>query len=129
MANATMEMTDCWSVAQVWRYSPENSILQREEARMNRALMRRYFLVEKTKDADIIGIVAGTLGVCAFLLLETNKSLRMIISRPLKMLLLLLWSSQVFTDHRSHETPDQRCRQEVLHIRCGQAQPSKTGQL
>jgi len=55
------------SQAKVWRYSPENSILQREEARMNRALMRRYFLVEKTKDADIIGIVAGTLGVSKYL--------------------------------------------------------------
>jgi hypothetical protein len=52
----------------VWRYSPVNSELRRETLSVNKTLMRRYFLVEKTKDADIIGIVAGTLGVCTRLL-------------------------------------------------------------
>jgi diphthamide biosynthesis protein 2 len=27
-------------------------------------LMRRYAIVEKAKDADVIGILVGTLGVC-----------------------------------------------------------------
>lgn len=27
-------------------------------------LMRRYAVVEKAKDADVIGILVGTLGVC-----------------------------------------------------------------
>lgn len=30
---------------------------------MNKMLMKRYFLVQKAKDADTIGIVVGTLGV------------------------------------------------------------------
>lgn len=30
-------------------------------------LMRRYALVEKAKDADVIGILVGTLGVGTFL--------------------------------------------------------------
>jgi diphthamide biosynthesis protein 2 len=34
-----------------------------ESAQVNRALMRRYVLVQKAKDADVIGIVVGTLGV------------------------------------------------------------------
>ncbi len=37
--------------------------LRRETLTVNRTLLRRYYLVEKTKDADIIGILAGTLGV------------------------------------------------------------------
>jgi hypothetical protein len=53
-----------WCGLQVWRYSPESRELRRETLSVNKTLMRRYFLVEKTKDADIIGIVAGTLGVC-----------------------------------------------------------------
>jgi diphthamide biosynthesis protein 2 len=56
------------SYVKVWRYSPVNSELRRETLSVNKTLMRRYFLVEKTKDADIIGIVAGTLGVCTRLL-------------------------------------------------------------
>lgn len=30
---------------------------------INKALMRRYYLVQKAKDAEIIGIVVGTLGI------------------------------------------------------------------
>lgn len=37
-----------------------------ESARTNRMLMRRYALVEKAKDADVIGILVGTLGVGTF---------------------------------------------------------------
>lgn len=35
----------------------------REEAPVNRSLMRRYHYIEKTRDASIIGIVVATLGV------------------------------------------------------------------
>ncbi|KAI9598338.1 putative diphthamide synthesis protein-domain-containing protein [Syncephalis fuscata] len=38
-----------------------------ESATVNRALMKRYYLVQKAKDADVIGIVAGTLGVTSYM--------------------------------------------------------------
>ena len=38
--------------------------LREENVRVNRTLNRRFYLVEKAKNAEIIGIVAGTLGVC-----------------------------------------------------------------
>ncbi|ELR25502.1 diphthamide biosynthesis protein 2, putative [Acanthamoeba castellanii str. Neff] len=56
-----------YSQARMWRYSPDSRELRRETLSVNKTLMRRYFLVEKTKDADIIGIVAGTLGVSKYL--------------------------------------------------------------
>jgi diphthamide biosynthesis protein 2 len=34
-----------------------------ESAQVNKQLMRRYYLVEKAKDAMTIGILVGTLGV------------------------------------------------------------------
>lgn len=36
---------------------------RQESVQVNRMLMKRYFLVQKAKDADTIGIVVGTLGV------------------------------------------------------------------
>jgi diphthamide biosynthesis protein 2 len=36
---------------------------RKESVQVNRMLMKRYFLVQKAKDADTIGIVVGTLGV------------------------------------------------------------------
>ncbi|KAL6071145.1 Diphthamide biosynthesis protein 2 [Balamuthia mandrillaris] len=49
------------------RFSPKTSKLDKETLQVNRTLSKRYFLVEKTKDADIIGIVVGTLGVDKYL--------------------------------------------------------------
>ena len=44
-------------------YNPEKEEAHRETVPVNRLLMKRYFLVQKAKDADVIGIVVGTLGV------------------------------------------------------------------
>lgn len=48
---------------QIFRYSPAEQTLQRETLAANYSLMKRYFIVHKAKDADVIGIVVGTLGV------------------------------------------------------------------
>lgn len=47
----------------VIRFDPEQGEAHRETVQVNRLLMKRYFLVQKAKDADVIGIVVGTLGV------------------------------------------------------------------
>lgn len=41
--------------------------LAQQETLQNRQLMRRYYLVEKIKDANVIGILVGTLGVSDYL--------------------------------------------------------------
>ncbi|KAF8585866.1 diphthamide biosynthesis protein [Ramaria rubella] len=38
-----------------------------ESARTNRLLMRRYAVVQQARDADVIGILVGTLGVASYL--------------------------------------------------------------
>ncbi|XP_003741614.1 2-(3-amino-3-carboxypropyl)histidine synthase subunit 2 [Galendromus occidentalis] len=53
-----------WS--SMWSFNPETSELRREGLTISRSLMRRHYLVEKAKDAAIIGILVGTLGVKNF---------------------------------------------------------------
>ncbi|KAK4704388.1 diphthamide biosynthesis protein 2, partial [Phenoliferia sp. Uapishka_3] len=51
----------------VWSYDPATRAARLESTKTNRMLMRRYAVVEKAKDADVIGILVGTLGVAAYL--------------------------------------------------------------
>ncbi|KAL8292323.1 hypothetical protein RQP46_001789 [Phenoliferia psychrophenolica] len=51
----------------VWSYDPATRAARLESSKTNRMLMRRYAVVEKAKDADVIGILVGTLGVAAYL--------------------------------------------------------------
>jgi len=46
---------------------PLTSRIRHEVSNVNRTLARRYFLMEKIKNADIIGILIGTLGVADYL--------------------------------------------------------------
>jgi diphthamide biosynthesis protein 2 len=48
-------------------YNPNTKVLRRETLNVNRTLMQRYYLVQKVKEADVIGIVVATLGVGAWL--------------------------------------------------------------
>ncbi|XP_072023483.1 2-(3-amino-3-carboxypropyl)histidine synthase subunit 2-like [Amphiura filiformis] len=50
-----------------YTYDPRTQIYRRETLNVNRALMKRYYLVEKGKDANVVGIVVGTLGVRDYL--------------------------------------------------------------
>lgn len=59
LSNIMMTHSKC----DVYSYNPETKSGRLESAHVNRALMRRYFLVQKAKDADVIGIAVGTLGV------------------------------------------------------------------
>ncbi|KDE07589.1 hypothetical protein MVLG_02055 [Microbotryum lychnidis-dioicae p1A1 Lamole] len=51
----------------VWSYDPRTREARLESSKTNRMLMRRYATVEKAKDADVIGILIGTLGVASYL--------------------------------------------------------------
>ncbi|XP_037528856.1 2-(3-amino-3-carboxypropyl)histidine synthase subunit 2 [Rhipicephalus sanguineus] len=50
-----------------YSYDPKTRETRRESLTVNRQLMRRYYLIEKAKDASIVGILAGTLGVQNYL--------------------------------------------------------------
>lgn len=61
---------------QMFTCDPRSGALRREEARVNRTLARRYYLMEKAKNAAIVGIVVGTLGVGEPYLLRTLRIAR-----------------------------------------------------
>ena len=52
---------------QFYTFNPKSQNARRETLNVNKMLMKRFFLVEKAKEANIIGIVAGTLGVANYL--------------------------------------------------------------
>lgn len=49
-----------------YSYNPATKTSRKESLNVNRALMKRFYLIEKAKDAQIVGIVVGTLGVSNF---------------------------------------------------------------
>ncbi|KAJ4842495.1 hypothetical protein Tsubulata_027081 [Turnera subulata] len=49
------------------RYDAKDNYLVTDLSQQRRILKRRYFLVEKAKDANIVGILVGTLGVAGYL--------------------------------------------------------------
>ncbi|KAH9895870.1 diphthamide biosynthesis protein [Cubamyces lactineus] len=52
---------------QVYSYDPATKSCRAESGRTNKLLMRRYAVVQKARDADVIGILVGTLGVANYL--------------------------------------------------------------
>ena len=50
-----------------YTYNPQTKTSRKETLNVNRALMKRYYMVEKAKDASVVGIVAGTLGMSDYL--------------------------------------------------------------
>jgi diphthamide biosynthesis enzyme Dph1/Dph2-like protein len=48
------------------RYNAEDEVLVKDLPSKSRDLMRRFALVERAKDASIVGIVVGTLGVAGY---------------------------------------------------------------
>nr|VDD57835.1 unnamed protein product [Brassica oleracea] len=62
-ANVVLTFNGC----DVVRYDAEEGSLVTEFTQQRRILKRRYYLVEKAKDANIIGILVGTLGVAGYL--------------------------------------------------------------
>ena len=48
-------------------FDPKKQHGQRETLNVNRALMKRFYMIERARDANVVGIVAGTLGVRDYL--------------------------------------------------------------
>ncbi|KAL4254186.1 2-(3-amino-3-carboxypropyl)histidine synthase subunit 2 [Abortiporus biennis] len=60
------------SAYEVHAYDPSTKTARIESARTNKLLMRRYAAVQKARDADVFGILVGTLGVASYLPLITH---------------------------------------------------------
>ncbi|PUZ44474.1 hypothetical protein GQ55_8G103200 [Panicum hallii var. hallii] len=62
-ANIVLTFNKC----EIVRYDAIKSQLSTDFSHLMKVLRRRYYLVEKAKDANIIGILVGTLGVAGYL--------------------------------------------------------------
>ncbi|XP_077227933.1 diphthamide synthesis DPH2 family protein [Tasmannia lanceolata] len=62
-ANVVLTFNDC----EIVRYDAVENSLVKDLSHQKRILKRRYYLVEKAKDANIVGILVGTLGVAGYL--------------------------------------------------------------
>ncbi|KAI6127183.1 diphthamide biosynthesis protein [Pisolithus sp. B1] len=51
----------------VYSYNPTTNAVRLESGRTNKLLMRRFAVVQKARDADVFGILVGTLGVASYL--------------------------------------------------------------
>lgn len=56
-----------WNRCPFSTFRPSTSTGCAESASMNRALMKRYYAIERVKDAAVVGILVGTLGVADYL--------------------------------------------------------------
>ncbi|KAJ7231264.1 putative diphthamide synthesis protein-domain-containing protein [Mycena haematopus] len=70
------------STCSVYSYDPVTRSARLESSRTNRLLMRRYAIVQKARDADVFGILVGTLGVASYLPLI--KHLQALLARSRK---------------------------------------------
>ncbi|KAH7339802.1 putative diphthamide synthesis protein-domain-containing protein [Rhizoctonia solani] len=70
------------SSSEVVSYDPQTRSTRRETGGVNKLLMRRYAIIQKARDADVIGILVGTLGVASYLPLMAH--LRQLLSKAQK---------------------------------------------
>lgn len=61
-------------------YDPKTACARAETGRTNRLLMRRYATIQKARDASVVGLVIGTLGIHAYLPLL--RELRRMLTAP-----------------------------------------------
>ncbi|NXU52623.1 DPH2 synthase, partial [Turnix velox] len=58
-----------WNLCPFSSFDPTTGRGRRETLNVNRALMRRLYLVERARDARVVGLLVGTLGVTGYLAL------------------------------------------------------------
>lgn len=56
-----------WNRCAFSSFNPDTSTGRAESLNINRALMKRYYNIERAKDASVVGILVGTLGVANYL--------------------------------------------------------------
>ncbi|XP_046859300.1 2-(3-amino-3-carboxypropyl)histidine synthase subunit 2-like [Xenia sp. Carnegie-2017] len=59
LTNHMMTLNKC----EFYSYDPEMSTCRKETLNVNRHLMKRYYLIEKAKDAQTVGILVATIGI------------------------------------------------------------------
>nr|XP_047915235.1 2-(3-amino-3-carboxypropyl)histidine synthase subunit 2 [Anser cygnoides] len=68
-----------WNRCPFSSFNPATGHGRRETLNVNRALMRRLYLVERARDARVVGILVGTLGVAGYL--DVLQHLRRLLRR------------------------------------------------
>ncbi|MEE6495166.1 hypothetical protein FKM82_001970 [Ascaphus truei] len=61
-----------WPRCSFFSFNPETREGRKEGLDVNRALMKRYYLIERARDARVVGILVGTLGVADYLFALTH---------------------------------------------------------
>ncbi|XP_077085359.1 2-(3-amino-3-carboxypropyl)histidine synthase subunit 2 [Siphateles boraxobius] len=56
-----------WNHCAFSSFNPETCTGRVESVKINKALMKRYYAIERAKDASVVGILVGTLGVANYL--------------------------------------------------------------
>ncbi|TSL34573.1 2-(3-amino-3-carboxypropyl)histidine synthase subunit 2 [Bagarius yarrelli] len=56
-----------WNRCAFSSFNPDTLTGRAESININRALMKRYYAIERAKDANVVGILVGTLGVANYL--------------------------------------------------------------
>lgn len=56
-----------WNRSSFCSFDPITMTGRTESVNINRALMKRYYAIERAKDANVVGILVGTLGVANYL--------------------------------------------------------------
>ncbi|XP_034429045.1 2-(3-amino-3-carboxypropyl)histidine synthase subunit 2 [Hippoglossus hippoglossus] len=56
-----------WNRCSFCSFDPVTMMGRKESVSINRALMKRYYAIERAKDASVVGILVGTLGVADYL--------------------------------------------------------------
>ncbi|KAM8823042.1 2-(3-amino-3-carboxypropyl)histidine synthase subunit 2 isoform 1-T2 [Spinachia spinachia] len=56
-----------WNRCAFCSFDPIKMTARTESVSINRALMKRYYAIERAKDANVVGILVGTLGVADYL--------------------------------------------------------------
>ena len=75
LTNLMFNFTKC----QFYSYNPVTKAGRKESMNINKSLMKRYYMVEKAKDARIVGVLVGTLGVSNYL--EMFNRLKMLLKK------------------------------------------------
>lgn len=126
LSNIIMTHSKC----EVYSYNPVTKEGRLESAQVNRALMRRYFLVQKAKDADIIGIAVGTLGVGNVLRWNASPRVRFTLEyHGINTFFPYILYSLVHDNDTASESIDRIQRKEGVHFCDGKAERSQDGQL
>ncbi|XP_048395803.1 2-(3-amino-3-carboxypropyl)histidine synthase subunit 2 isoform X2 [Stegostoma tigrinum] len=68
-----------WNQCSFCSFDPVKGVGRQESLNVNRALMKRYYMIERAKDAQVVGILVGTLGVADYL--STIDHLKSIIKK------------------------------------------------